>query len=188
VNLDRLEDYGLEGNPWTALTFIRVFSDYAEGMDPKKLGKSPIRFPLGFVFVIQRERPRETFYKLPGGRQNFRDQSPLYTALREDEEETGLVFERKRLRFAGKELVRANPARIKQSAEHYRCLFNIDIYEREMRGMHNFHEANGGEFPEFLTVENTQNAIDNHRFMPDHLNMCQRCGLLFLPLGQRAAA
>ena len=180
MNPELLGDYPMHEIPWSALMCMRVFSDFVEGMDPKIREKSPIRFPVGFVFVSSRRLfVGEVLHKFPGSHQNKGDKTPLDTALREAEEETGIAVTRDRAKYASSKIMMSNQRRA--SPRHTLHLFYADLYEREARRMHNFHPHNGGEDPKLFTFADIQAGINASKIMNNHLEMSREAGLLLPP-------
>ncbi len=183
MDLSNLSDYELGGEPWASLMFLRVFSDYAEGLEHKERVEKKLHIPVGFVFISDPKYGPHTKVKLTSGRQEPEDKTPRDTAVREAYEETGISIPPESVHFADKQWKKYTRPKADHT-DHWKCYFYADIFERQMRTMHNVHPGNDGELPAFLTPAALQQKIDQGLFLRDHLESLIRTGLLMPPLGK----
>lgn len=156
---------------WSSFTFIRVLSNYADGLDEEALVKGKLHIPLGYVFVIEPRFGDDAQYKLPAGhRKNGED--PLETAVREVQGETGLHIPPDRFRYAGKEWTSG------RHGPHWKILFLCYVYEHELRQMNEFDAENEGEQPKYFSIDEFYESVTKGGFMMPHFSMLERFGLI----------
>lgn len=167
----QLEDYKFGSIPdWSALIFVRIYAEEpyknGDGTDCMK------KIPRGFVFVIDRKFGPSAQWKLPAGHKK-NGETPLGTAVRELIGETNLSPETTAFHYEGKWL---GPRK-----DHWKCLFSVDVHERELGWMGPSHPENEGEEPQFFTAEQFYELVRSHKFMRDHFQNLKRLALILPP-------
>jgi len=175
----RLEDFELgQVNDWAGFMLIRVFPDNAEGLSDERREEAKLHIPLGYVFVIDPKFGPTVQYKLPAGHRNS-GETPFDTAIREVQGETGISVPPDRVVYTGKQL--------SHRGDHWRTLFVGDIFERELRQMHDFDVENEGEKPKYFTVAEFYECVRTGNFMRPHFKMLEDFALI-LPFGRDKVA
>ena len=176
----QLEDYQLGYvTDWAGFAFIRVLPNPAPKMSEDDETVTRDHIPLGYVFVIDPKFGSGAQYKLPSGHKKGVDATPLETAAREMLGETGIPVEPKFFRYAGKWLG--------WRKDHWRCLFVVDITEKDRDWMNDLDAENEGERPKYFTVEEFYECVRTGDFMRVHYNMLEE-HMLVLPLGRDKVA
>ncbi|MBI2004946.1 NUDIX hydrolase [Patescibacteria group bacterium] len=180
MDLNRLEDYGLgEISDWASLIFPRVvramFILDQEGKPVVGSGgkqKTSLQ-TIGYILVIDRGKFGDRAqWKLPGGHKKKverckpsekPDETPLDTALRELEGETGIRMPLRAFVYCGKWLHWRH--------DHWKCLFIAELGEDDIAWMHNHHPENEGEEAKFFTVEEFYALVREGKCMREHYEM-----------------
>ena len=176
----RLEDFGLgDVTDWASFMLIRVLSSHADGLSDEQRVKARLHISLGYVFVIDPKFGSSAQYKLPAGHRK-NGETPFDTAIREVQGETGICVPLERVAYTKhKELGR--------SGDHWRILFVGDIFEYELRQMHDCDAENEGEQPRYFTVDEFYECVRKGDFMRSHFKMLEEAALI-LPLGRDRVA
>ncbi len=171
---------------WASLIFPRVFCGselFTAGqlMGWEKRGDRPL---CGYISVIDPKFGSRAKHKLAAGHKKslektlpgeIPDETPLDTAIRELEGETGIKALPEAFRYVNKWLgARGN---------HWKCLFTADITEGDRDWMNNHHKENEGEMPKFFTVDEFYSIVREGKFMAEHYQKLEEFGLI-LPLGR----
>lgn len=157
---------------------IRVLSNHADGLSNEQLAEAKLNIPLGYVFVIDPKFGSTAQYKLPAGHRKS-GETPFDTAIREVQGETGICIPPERVAYKNKELSHRNV--------HWRILFVGDIFEYELRQMHDRDVENEGEKPKYFSVEEFYECVRTGNFMRPHFKMLEDAALV-LPLGRDKVA
>lgn len=176
-----LREFGLTASSdWASLVFIRVLSGVKLTREQllgweKHDEKSEL---VGYVLVIDPKFGARAKYKMPGGhKQN--NETPLETAVREMEGETGIVAAPEALRYAGKYL--------SWRKDHWKCIFIATISEADRNWMNDHHPGNEGEKLAFLTIDEFYVARRANKILSEHYDKLVELGII-LPLGRDQAA
>lgn len=167
MNLDNLDFYQLgDLQEWSSLILPRVRREVPRIKDN---GEARIDYvPLGNIFVIEPERPNAV-WKLPAGHKKEKwrckegempDKTPLDTAVREFEGETGIRLLPEAFTYVGKWL--------HWRKNHWKCLFTADLSEADRDWMNENHPENEGEEPKFFTADEWYAVVRSGKFMPEH--------------------
>jgi len=177
---EELGDYRLgDIQDWASLIFPRVMRELTildqdgepvVGSDGKK--KTRVQ-TVGYVLVIDRGKFGDRAqWKLPGGHKKKTerckpsekpDETPLDTALRELEGETGIRMPRHAFSYCGKWL--------HWREDHWKCLFVAELGEDDVAWMNGHHPENEGEEAKFFTVEEFYALVRESKFMREHYEM-----------------
>ncbi len=174
----KLEDYGLgDVLDWAALIFPRV---YREVPKRKSSGKVEMkREPLGSVFIKDSKFGERALWKLPAGHkkkpdpdkpEEKPDATPLETAMRELEGETGIKLSSDAFTYVGKWLG--------WRKDHWKILFTADFSEADRDWMHNHHPENEGEEPKFFTTDDFYAEVRAGKFMREHFDKLEEHALI----------
>jgi 8-oxo-dGTP pyrophosphatase MutT (NUDIX family) len=167
-----LENYELEGiDDWASLVWVEVLPNpIPKGEDGFK--KNHIQ--IGCILVTDPKYGSDAKWKMPGGHRK-KDETPLETALRELEGETGIKIGPQDLEYKGKELG--------WRGDHWRCLFVASITEADRNWMNALHRENEGEIPKFFTVEEFYELVRRDQFFKGHYDLLVNAAVI-LPLGR----
>lgn len=175
-----LEEFGLgDVNDWAGFMLIRVLSNHADGLSDEQRAEAKLNIPVGYVFVIDPKFGPMAQYKLPAGHKKA-GETPLDTAIREVQGETGICVPPERVAYKGDKWLSTR-------GDHWRVLFVGDIFEYELRQMHDRDAENEGEKPKYFTVEEFYECVRKGNFMRAHFRMLEEAGLI-LPLGRDKVA
>ncbi len=176
----QLDDFDLgEIRDWAGFTFIRVLPNPAPKTSEDDETVTRDHIPLGYVFVIDLKFGSGAQYKLPSGHKKSVDATPRETAAREMLGETGIPAEPKFFRYVGKWLG--------WRKDHWRCLFVVDITEKDRDWMNGLDAENEGEQPKYFSVDEFYECVRRGDFMRAHFRMLEEVALI-LPLGRDTAA
>lgn len=163
---------------WAGFMFIRVLSNYADGLTDEQRVEAKLHMPVGYVFVIDPKFGSTAQYKLQNGHKKP-GETPFDTAVREAKGETGICIPPERVTYKYKELGR--------SGDHWRVLFDGYIFEHELKQMDDRDAENEGEQPKYFTVAEFHECVRKGNFMRAHFKMLEEAGLV-LPLGRDKVA
>ena len=158
----RLEDFGVrEDDDWSSLVFASVYPGESPFTKDQLMGWEEWgdHIPLGHIFVIQTNR-EDAVWKLPGGHKRS-GETPLQTARRELQGETGLLLDEAAFHYVGKEHRR-------YPKPHWSCLCTASLTEFELRWLHNHDEGNEGEMPKFFRRGEFDGLVRDGKFLPPH--------------------
>ncbi len=171
----RIEDFGLGAvNDWAGFMFIRVLSNNADGLSDEQREEAKLNIPLGYVFVIDPKFGSSAQYKMAAGHKKD-GETPVETAIREALGETGIPIPRERVTYKNKKL---GPR-----SDHWKVLCVGDIFENELKYMHDRDVENEGEQPRYFTVDEFHQCVRKGNFMRQHFKMLEEVALV-LPLGR----
>lgn len=172
-----LADYELGTTlEWTSLALLRVYTNGPLGKEfERALEEGRQRQMLGYVLVIDRRKFGDgAKYKLPGGHKKL-GETPLQTAMREVEGETGISLPSHAFTYHDKYLG--------WRKDHWKCIFSANLSEKDRDWMNTNNVENEGEKPEFLTTEEFYRAVREGRVLREHYEKLVEYALL-APLGR----
>ena len=175
----RLEDFELgDVTDWAGFMLIRVFHNNAEGLNDEQRVEALLHIPVGYVFVIDPKFGDSAQYKMTSGHKKD-GETPFDTAIREALGEAGIPIPPERVAYKTKYLA--------PRGDHWKALCVGDIFEHELRYMHDRDVENEGEQPKYFTVAEFYECMRSGKFRRDHFRMLEETSLI-LPLGREKAA